>query len=236
MDQGSDESSCVVKWDDSLADYEAKFLKGQSMTQEVERMVEEQMDISSQGSSFSDISDYKSAMKSSLTLELKDPDSPVNDGYTEPTAGIGVSASKPPSPHCSKATLTQYLEDNNDDNDFLNIDLGGKMQSTKTPHCTDTLLAQYLNNEVDDEELMKIDFAQYLIDNEVDDVELMEIDFDNIKTTDVCLKVVNPYTKETSTLRRPEAPAASAFFKRGDVFIVTGKNWCTAKATMNENV
>ena len=118
MDQGSDESSCVVKWDDSYADYEAKFVQGRSMTQEVERMVEEQMDISSQGSSFSDFSDYKSTMKSSLTLELKDPDSPVNDGYTEPTAGIGVSASKPPSPHCPKATLTQYIEDNNDDNDF----------------------------------------------------------------------------------------------------------------------
>ena len=92
------------------------------------------------------------------------------------------------------------------------------MQSTKTPHCTDTLLAQHLvNNEVDDDELMKIDFG-------------------NIKTKDVRLKVVNPYTKEKSTLRRPEAPAASAFFKRGDVFIVTGKNWCTAKATMTENV
>ena len=33
-----------------------------------------------------------------------------------------------------------------------------------------------------------------------------------------------------------EAPAASAFFKRGDVVIVKGKNWCTAKAIMNKNV
>ena len=161
MDKGSDESSCVVKWDDSLTEYEATISKGRSMTQEVEEMVEEQMDISSKGSSFSDISDDKSAMKSSLTLELKDPDSPVNDGYTEPMADIGVSASKPPSPRCSKATLTQYLEDNNDDNDLLNIDLG-EIQSTKTPHCTDALLTQYLvDNEVDDEELMEIDFAQY---------------------------------------------------------------------------
>ena len=106
MNQGSNESSCVVKWDDSLAEYEVNISKGYLMAQEVEEMVDEQTDISSKSSSCSNISDGKSAMKSSLTLDLKVPDSPVNDGYTEPMAETMVLVHQH---HCHRVFPRQHL-------------------------------------------------------------------------------------------------------------------------------